>query len=157
MEIMGAIGTHFSKIREEMMDRVEEIGKRRQKKILVMLFLVIPVALLHFVTGPGYKGPFPDFVNGYLIDILLPFALYFLLCPQDLTTRFLRPWWAKAIPVFMIGLATEISQYLGVPIFGQTYDPLDILAYAVGVGGAVLVDLFIFSRIFKFWPAVKKN
>jgi len=34
-------------------------------------------------------------------------------------------------------------QYFGVPIFGQTFDPLDYLMFAIGIGLAL-----IFERIF---------
>lgn len=53
-----------------------------KKKVLVVGIAVM-VALLHFVTGPSYSGPYPVFVNGYLIDIVLPLATYFLLCTSD--------------------------------------------------------------------------
>jgi len=45
------------------------------RKLLVTLIALI-VGALHFVTGEQYQGPFPVFVNGYLIDILLPMALF---------------------------------------------------------------------------------
>jgi len=35
---------------------------------------IIAVAL-HFLIGPNYQGLLPEFMGGYLIDILLPFAL----------------------------------------------------------------------------------
>ncbi len=44
----------------------------RVKTLVVAVALA--VGLLHFVTGPNYHGPFRVFVNGYLIDILLPLA-----------------------------------------------------------------------------------
>ena len=67
-------------------------------KIVLVVSINLLVAALHFLTGPGYTGPFPVFVNGYLIDILLPFALYFLLCTQ--TQTFFKPWYVKAGLVF---------------------------------------------------------
>ena len=124
---------------------------RKKKKAIVAVTIIIPVALLHFVTGPSYSGPFPDFVNGYLIDILLPFALYFLLASQDPVWRFFKPWWTKGVAVFSIGLITEVLQYYGVPLFGQTYDPLDFAAYGLGVAIAVVIDRLLFRRIFNFW------
>jgi hypothetical protein len=48
------------------------------KRLVITGFALI-VAMLHFIKGENYQGPFPIFVNGYLIDILLPMALYLLL------------------------------------------------------------------------------
>jgi hypothetical protein len=131
---------------------VEEEGARRQKgKTKVAVAIAVPVALLHFVTGPGYRGPWPDFVNGYLIDIMLPFSVYFLLAPQDAVYPMLRPWWVKALPVFAIGVTVETAQYLGIHLLGETFDPLDFVAYGAGVALAALVDTQIFAGVFEFW------
>ena len=40
--------------------------------------IAIGVGILHFFTGPEYRGPLRTFVTGYLIDILLPFAMYLI-------------------------------------------------------------------------------
>jgi hypothetical protein len=117
---------------------------------------MIPVALLHFVTGRAYKGPYPEFVNGYLLDILLSFALYFLLCPLDAIFRFLRPWFVKGLPVFAIGFSVEVAQFYGVPIFGRTFDPLDFVMYGMGVMLAAIIDTTALSQILHFW-APKAN
>jgi hypothetical protein len=115
----------------------------------VVVTIIIPVALLHFVTGKNYTGPFPHFVNGYLIDILLPFSLYFLLILPDF--KLAKSWILKCVIVFAIGCIVEILQYFGMPIFGQTFDPLDFVAYASGVILAAIFDLFLFPRIIPFW------
>ena len=133
-----------------------EAAKRSRKKSLVAVSVMIPVALLHFVTGSAYKGPYPEFVNGYLIDILLPFALFFLLCPQDAIFPFLRPWFVKGLPVFAIGFSVEVAQFYGVPIFGRTFDPLDFVMYGIGVMLAAIIDTTALSRILEFW-APKAN
>jgi len=44
----------------------------------------------------------------------------------------------------------EVGQYFGLHILGQTFDPLDIAVYVVGVLLAALVD-WLFSIVFKFW------
>ncbi len=58
-------------------------AKNTQKKLL-MVNISVTVSLLHFVTGSAYIGPFPVFVNGCMIDILLPFSIYFLLYLVDM-------------------------------------------------------------------------
>jgi hypothetical protein len=47
----------------------------------------------------------------------------------------------------------EASQYFGRPLFGSTFDPLDILAYAGGVTLGLLLDLFVFPRLIRDWAA----
>jgi hypothetical protein len=118
------------------------------KKLLITL-IALAVGLLHFVTGENYRGPFPIFVNGYLIDILLPMVLYFLLDLPEII--WIQSPIFRAAAVFLFGCTVETSQYLGYPLFGNTFDPLDILAYASGIGLGVFFDLFLFSRTIKTW------
>jgi hypothetical protein len=101
------------------------------------------------VTGPGYQGPFPSFVNNYLIDIFLPFTLYFLLCLLDFWLFHL--WYVKAILVLGIGFTVETTQYLGYELLGSTFDPLDYATYAFGIILAVFCDQVLFPRLFNFW------
>lgn len=107
--------------------------------------ICLAVGGLHFVTGPQYKGPFPAFVNGCLIDILLPFAMYLLLGIPNL--KFFRREAVRFVLVFCVGAVTETLQYLGVPIFGRTFDPLDYVMFAAGIGGAVLFERAVLSMM----------
>jgi len=119
------------------------------RKRVVIVSLVIPIALLHFATGTHYRGPYPGFVNGYLLDILVPFAFYFLLCLSEFSL--LSSWIVKSILVFGAGSSVEIAQFFGVPIFGRTFDPVDFIMYGIGVLLAVVLDTTVFPRIFEFW------
>jgi hypothetical protein len=111
-----------------------------------IIILMLLVASLHFVTGPHYKGPFPHFVNGYLIDLLLPFALYFLLCMYD---KYVFKYWpVRCCAIFLLGVTIETAQYYGVPIFGSTFDPLDYVAYALGVLLAAFLDQIVIPKYF---------
>ncbi|MDY7042352.1 MAG: hypothetical protein SVX38_15965 [Chloroflexota bacterium] len=114
------------------------------RKVIVVLIAIV-VGLLHFITGPGYRGPFPVFVNGYLIDILLPFAMYLVLGIADQSP--LRSGIARAIFVFAIGAITETLQYFGVPLFGRVFDPLDYLMFGIGIGLAAVFEGVVLSRI----------
>jgi hypothetical protein len=105
--------------------------RRATYKKIVVITIMIPIALLHFVTGSKYTGPYPEFVNGYLLDILIPFGFYFLLCLAELAL--FRPWIVKSILVFGIGAFVEIAQFFKVPIFGRTFDPVDFVMYGIGV------------------------
>jgi hypothetical protein len=119
------------------------------RKKIVIVSVVIPVALLHFFTGSNYRGPYPGFVNGYLLDILLPLAFYFLLCLGKFSL--LRSWIVKSILVFGVGAVVEIAQFFGVPIFGRTFDPVDFGMYGIGVIFAAILDTTVFPRVFNFW------
>ena len=132
-----------------------ESEQRQWKKGIVIICIMVSIALLHIVTGPHYQGLFRDFVNGYLIDILLPAGLYLLLTPQDEKIPFMRPWIVKAVPVFLIGVVVETLQYFDVPIFGRTFDPYDYGAYALGVCLGVLLDRLLFPRMFSFWKVAE--
>jgi hypothetical protein len=128
-----------------------KITERSPKKIMLVAGVNILIALLHFVTGPQYKGPLPGFVNGYLLDILIPLGFYLLLCLQK--PELFNHWPVKAIPIFAAATAVEITQYFGMPILGQTFDPVDIVMYGVGVAIAVVLDTVILPRMVAFWEA----
>ena len=124
-------------------------SKQHLKKKGLITGIAVFVGLLHFITGAQYKGPFPVFVNSYLIDILLPFSLYLLLTLFG--TALFQDWAIKAILVFSLGLIVELSQYIDVPLLGSTFDPWAIFMYALGVGLAVVCDLVLFPQLFSFW------
>lgn len=105
-----------------------------------MIVICVAVAALHLVTGPQYAGPFRAFVNGHLIDLALPFALVLLLGVGLERVPIL----ARAGLVFCIGAAVEGSQFLGVPVFGRTFDPIDLLMYALGAIAAVGFERLVF-------------
>ena len=115
----------------------------------VITIIAIGVAALHFITGGQYGGLIPAFVNGYLIDILLPMTLVLLM--GLFQNKILRSPLFRAGAVFTIGCLVEASQYLGYQIFGSTFDPLDILAYAGGTLIGLFLDLIVFPKIFKDW------
>ena len=110
----------------------------------VIVLIALAVGLLHFLTGPGYRGPFPTFVNGYLIDILLPFAMYLVL--GIINQPILRSEITRGVLVFAIGAIAETLQYFGVPIFGRTFDPLDYVMFGLGIGLAIAFEKLVLSR-----------
>jgi hypothetical protein len=121
----------------------------RSTKRSIIVSIALIVAALHFVTGENYQGPFPLFVNGYLIDILLPMELILLM--GLIGNRIVNSAWFRAGAVFGFGCVVEASQYFGRPFFGNTFDPLDIPAYAGGVILGLLLDLVIFPRVVRGW------
>lgn len=118
-------------------------------KRAVIVAIALFVGALHFLTGEQYQGPFPIFVNGYLIDILLPMMLFLLmsLIPNKIICSPLF----RACAVFGFGCFVETSQYFGRPLFGSTFDPLDFLAYAGGVLLGIFLDLVLFPRMTSHW------
>ena len=114
---------------------------------VIVVAICLGVSGLHFVTGPSYDGPFPAFVNGYLIDLLLPFAMCLLLGIQDF--KVFRGRAIRLVLVFSVGCVSETLQYFGVPLFGKTFDPLDYLMFAAGIGGAFVFECLVLSRISK--------
>ena len=121
-------------------------------KALPTTLIALSVGLLHFVTGENYRGLFPAFVNGYLIDILLPMVMYLLLGMIEI--KWIQSALFRAVAVFLFGCFVETSQYLGYPLFGSTFDPLDVLAYAGGVMLGIFLDLVLFPRLIPRWSEI---
>ena len=112
---------------------------------VIVVFIAVVVGLLHFLTGPRYRGPFPVFVNGYMIDILLPFAMYLVLGVAK--QSIIRSGIARGVFVFAIGFVTETLQYFDIPIFGRTFDLLDYLMFGIGIGFAVVFERIVLFRV----------
>lgn len=119
------------------------------KKRWIITAIALVVGGLHFVTGENYQGPLPVFVNGYLIDLFLPMALVLLM--GLFQNKILRSAVFRAVAILGFGCLVEISQYVGYPIFGSTFDPLDILAYAGGVVLGLILDLILFPYLVPGW------
>jgi len=118
------------------------------KRSLITTIALI-VAGLHFIKGRIFQGQLHVFVNGYMIDILLPMTLFLLM--GLFQNRTIRSPFFRAGAVFGFGCFVEATQYFGHPIFGSTFDPLDILAYAGGVLLGALLDLILFPRVIPHW------
>jgi len=113
----------------------------------VVVGVNLAVAVVQLFTGPGYRGPFRAFVTGYLIDVLLPFAAYFLLVAAEHTAPWLKSGGIKVAIVVGAMWTAEFAQYFGAPIFGRTFDPLDLAAYAGGATAAALADRWLIWRV----------
>jgi hypothetical protein len=114
-------------------------------KKAVIVAIALFVASLHLVAGPNYEGPARVFVNGYLIDLLLPFAMFLLTGLFEYPL--LRPAWIRGVAVFGVGAGAETLQAMGVRALGSTFDPLDYLMYAIGVVGGVVFEKAVISRL----------
>jgi hypothetical protein len=124
-------------------------SQTRSARTVVVVAINLAIAGVHFITGPGYRGPFPAFVNGHLLNILIPFGFYLLLCLNP--SGPLRHWAVRAALVFGAASAVEVAQGLGLEVLGRTFDPLDFVMYGLGVGLAALLDRVVFPRVPGFW------
>ncbi len=115
----------------------------RQKIIVVTI--AVMVGLLHFVTGPDYQGPARTFVNGYLIDILLPFAMFLVFGVANQTV--INSALIRGVLVFLVGAIAEVCQYFDIQFLGSTFDILDFVMYGVGVLLGMVFEGQVLSRL----------
>ncbi|MBC6491811.1 hypothetical protein BC349_12180 [Flavihumibacter stibioxidans] len=123
---------------------------QNRKSIYIIVLISLFVGVLHFAVGPDYQGIFKNFIRGYLIDILLPLNLYLLLqisLRRNLSVNSSRI--TGAIITFAIGIIVELSQLYGIELFGRTYDPWDIVMYAIGIGLGIAIDFTIIDKFEK--------
>ena len=125
----------------------------------VVVSILLLIALIHlFRVGTYLLGSLFTLYYSYFSDIVVPFGMYFLLYLSDMRVRFrgerirfLGDWRVKALLVFGVASFTEVMQAFGVPLLGQTFDPLDFVMFGGGVLLAVLVDRFLFDRLLPRW------
>ena len=110
---------------------------------VVVICIALAVGMLHFVTGPAHSGPCPALVNGYLIDILLPFAMFLVIGVANQTE--VQGSVFRGTVVFTVGAVSETMQYFGIPVFGRTFDPLDYVMFAFGILLGVLFERMVFT------------
>jgi hypothetical protein len=129
---------------------LNESNQQKFRKKIVIVVIALLVALIHFVkSGSYWGGPFALFWNGYMFDVIVPLGFYFLLCANEFS--FLKYWFSKAAFVFIVAAGVEIAQYFGAHILGSTFDPVDFIMFGIGVIMAIIFDVILFPRIFKFW------
>lgn len=89
------------------------------------------------VLKPAYHGSPEGFVYSYLGNLSVSFALYF--AAINATERYRRPRFAAAIVTLVAVEAFELSDGFGV--MANVFDQVDLLANAMGVAVAILVDV----------------
>ncbi len=125
------------------------------KTTLIVSIQLILAAMHGFRIGTYLHGNWYRLYYSFFGDIALPFGFYFLLCLSEPDFPILKSWKVKALLIFSGATAAEIGQYFGYYVFGVTFDPLDILMYAIGAIAAAFVDTRIFPRLFNFWKPVE--
>jgi hypothetical protein len=132
-------------------------GNRTTKvRTAVAVSVQLLIALVHvFRLGTYLRGRLYVLYYGYFSDLVIPFGMYFLLCLEDTWVRPLRDWRLKALLVFGVASFTEVLQGFGVPLLGNTFDPLDFAMFAGGVLLAVLADRVLLRRLLPGWSPGK--
>jgi hypothetical protein len=121
------------------------------KRMSIAIVVILLIAAIHiFRVGSYLSGRLFIYYYSFFSDIVIPIAIYFLLCINDITLPFLKGWMTKAILVFLIAMATEIAQGFGIPLLGNTFDILDFVMFGIGTLIAVGLDK-LFSKVFYFW------
>lgn len=121
------------------------------KRMAVAIVVVLLIAAIHiFRVGSYLSGRLFVLYYRYFSDIVIPIAIYFLLCINEITLPFLRGWMTKAVLVFLIAMTIEIAQGFGIPLLGNTFDILDFVMFGIGVLLAVGLDK-LFSKVLSFW------
>lgn len=123
-------------------------------KLLILIF--IPLSITLFLDKFPYGAYFEpgsltySLYASYFSDLVQPFGLYFVLCLFERRLALVRPWWIKALIVFLVPSAMELLQGLGLNVLGRGFDPFDFLAYAAGSLLAALVEHRLLAQL-GFW------
>ncbi len=122
------------------------------KRLVVILAIMAIIAAAH-IAGIGRSAPqgLYNLYYSYFSDLTIPFGFYFLLGLPGNPILVRKSWIPKLAIAFLTPSIAETCQYLGIPLLGSTFDPLDYLAYGIGTSSAAIVDTQIFARVLKFW------
>ena len=129
-------------------------------KFLILVF--IPLSIVLFLDRFHYGMVFAPgslvytLYSAYFTDIVQPFGLYFVLCLLEGRLTWVRPWWVKALIVFLIPTLMELLQGFGLNVLGRSFDPFDFLAYAAGGLLAALLERGALARL-GFWSSLAPN
>ncbi|HSA99902.1 MAG TPA: hypothetical protein VLE49_04575 [Anaerolineales bacterium] len=122
------------------------------------ILLLISLGLIWFSEEFSPVTLFEPQATGWILwfsyakDLVQPFALYFFTCLME---KWLKTWQARAVSAFAVPVLLEFGQLLNGSMFAGHYigsfDPLDMIMYATGVGLAVIVEQKVFAKLLKFW------
>jgi len=119
------------------------------RRVLCIL-IVLLVALIHIIgAGKWFHGSYRDLYSSYFSDIAVPFAFYFLLCVAERNWPWVAGWKMKAVILLGGCVLAESLQYFHVHFLGTVFDPLDVIAYIIGIAAAIVVDELLLQRLKK--------
>jgi hypothetical protein len=108
---------------------------RRAATIRNVAMALLGAAVL--VLVPAYGGPFADLIGAYAGNVAVSFALYF--AALNASARFR---WPRLLAASATLLAVELFEATdGFGVMANTFDLLDFVANAAGVGLAFVVDI----------------
>ena len=136
----------------------KDIKITHRNRIIVGISIISVIALIHiFRVGSYLKGDLYLLYYSYASDLIIPFGIYFLFCIDELFIKILGRWYIKASIILGFTTLMEILQLFGIYALGNTFDPIDILMYGLGVGFAIVFDRLLFKRFIPFWDLDKMN
>ncbi|MCJ7622304.1 MAG: DUF2809 domain-containing protein [Anaerolineaceae bacterium] len=139
------------------MDNKSNLIPNLIKKMIVAIGAILFIATIHiFRVGSYLNGNLYILYYSFFSDIIIPIGIYILLCINYVSFPFLKNWIVKALIVFIVASSIEVAQAFGIPVLGNTFDPLDFIMFAIGTSIAVLLDK-AFSVIFPFWTFGNKK
>lgn len=121
------------------------------KKVKIIIKIELFIALTFFIGAEWAPDAIHRFFHNYFGDIVIPFGFYFLLILNETTFSFLRPWYTKALVIFLLVSTSEILQYFGIYALATVFDPVDFIMYAGGVLSAAFFDIRVVS---KYYPGL---
>jgi len=133
----------------------EDLKQLRKRTYVIVAIQLLMASAFAFRAGTYLPDSAYIFYQSYFADLVMPFAFYFLLSLNEQSIPILRSWIVKGAIIFLVMTTSEVLQYFGIYAFGVTFDPLDILAFAVGTIAAMIIDKFVFPLIFSFWEIKK--
>jgi hypothetical protein len=121
-------------------------------RTIVGVSILLIIAAMHwFRVGSYLNGNLYICYYSFASDVMLPFGAYFFLCLNEPKIKFLQKWYVKALVVFGLMTFSEVMQAFNIYFLGVTFDPIDILMFAIGVGSAALIDVQVFARLIPNW------
>lgn len=118
------------------------------KKLKIVLGIEFLITIIFFIGADWTPDVIRRLFYSYFADIALPFGFYFLLVLNEDRILFLRPWYSKALAVFLLASTSEILQYFGIYALVSVFDPLDFVMYASGVLLAAFVDIRVILKYY---------
>ena len=123
-----------------------------KSRVAVVVSVLLVIALIHiFRVGTYLSGTLFTLYYSFFSDVIIPFGMYFMLCLNEATIPALRSWRTKSMLVFGAASATEVAQAFGIPLLGETFDPLDFVMFALGTLLAVFADRIVLPRLMPSW------
>jgi hypothetical protein len=117
-------------------------GDRRLPPRATLRIGLVLLGVAGLLAKRHYTGPFQDLVFSYGGNAAVSFAVYFIVGVSSLGAR-LGPAWSAGAAL----LAVEAFEWTdGFGVMSNTYDPLDLVANAVGVGAGWALDRLLSAR-----------